>query len=281
MKKMGILPISVNFEENGSMKKYKSILIGSLAGFAVLVFLPFLHFGIIAHIWDEFNYKVNKKDCTCSCWDTVFKGIYDRGPAGYKHIYFNATSNSLKIWFSTVIFILLVYEGTKRAIKLLLAGSVRYSMLILLCCSIYPHYYSFWSFFNYWNDEYYRQFNHQLYFTITELISTAAVIYLLDKNVNVTARRVLVIADIAILHVLASGFDQFIENIVRGNGKMHQVMRDIFFMVPDLLNITIPFIELHKHAKSKKVPAVYLISNVEFMTSVTFVLIGWLLSMVI
>ncbi|KAB7507455.1 hypothetical protein Anas_06795 [Armadillidium nasatum] len=120
---MGILPISVNFEENGSMKKYKSILIGSLAGFAVLVFLPFLHFGIIAHIWDEFNYKVNKKDCTCSCWDTVFKGIYDRGPAGYKHIYFNATSNSLKIWFSTVIFILLVYEGTKRAVKLLLAGS--------------------------------------------------------------------------------------------------------------------------------------------------------------
>ncbi|RXG63742.1 hypothetical protein Avbf_05775 [Armadillidium vulgare] len=58
---------------------------------------------------------------------------------------------------------------------------IRPTMFVLLCSSIFPHYYSYWSFFNYWNDEFYKQFYHQLYFTITELISTAAVLYLLDR----------------------------------------------------------------------------------------------------
>ncbi|MCL4134378.1 UNVERIFIED_CONTAM: hypothetical protein GTU68_064555, partial [Idotea baltica] len=95
------------------------------------------------------------------------------------------------------------------------------------------------------------------------------------------ARRVLVISNIAFLHVLSSGFDQFIENVVRGNGMLHQVLRDIFFMIPDLLHICLPIWELKNQAKGKRVPMSYLVSNHEFLASVTFILVGWLVSMII
>lgn len=52
-------------------------------------------------------------------------GIYERGPSGYKHIYFNITSNTFKIWMVTVLSILLVYESVKRILRLHFTGQVR------------------------------------------------------------------------------------------------------------------------------------------------------------
>lgn len=54
-----------------------------------------------------------------------------------------------------------------------------------------------------------------------------------------------------------------------------QVLRDIFFMVPDLLHLTLPFLELRKVARSRNVPTTHIISNKEFFSSVAFVLSGW------
>jgi hypothetical protein len=39
----------------------------------------------------------------------------------------------------------------------------------------------------------------------------------------VTNRKALGIIGIALIHVLAGGWDQFIENVVRGEGYSHQV----------------------------------------------------------
>ncbi|XP_050718284.1 uncharacterized protein LOC126999566 isoform X2 [Eriocheir sinensis] len=256
-------------------------VLGVAAGFLVPILLPFFHFGIISHLWDEFNYKVDTRGCSCSCWDTVFKGIYERGPAGYKHVYFNVTANSLKIWMVTILAVLLLYEGIKRLTRLYLCREVRISMAVLFVSSIYPHYYSWWSYFNYWNDDFYSQWNHQLFFSITELVSTAYVAYLMDKNVGVTASRALVIMDIAILHIATSGFDQFVSNVVQGNGRLHQVLRDIFFMVPDLLHLTLPFLELRKVARSRNLPTAHMISNKEFFSSVAFVLSGWFVCLIL
>ena len=41
---------------------------------ALPVLLPWLHLGVISHLWDEFKFKVNRTSCDCSCFDTVFKG---------------------------------------------------------------------------------------------------------------------------------------------------------------------------------------------------------------
>ncbi|KAG7163969.1 uncharacterized protein LOC121872282 [Homarus americanus] len=259
----------------------KSAAVGMLAGFLIPVLLPFLHFGIISHLWDEFNFKVNRQMCSCSCWDTIFKGIYERGPGGYKHVYFNITPNTLKIWFVTVLAVILLYETVKKVVRLYITGEIRWSMLVLLGASIYPHYYSWWSYFNYWNDDFYSQWNHQLFFSFTELASTISVVNLLDKSISVTAKRALVIVSIAILHIMTSGFDQFVNNVVQGNGMLHQVLRDIFFMIPDILHLILPLVELKKIAQSRNVPTAYVISNKEFFSSVAFVLSGWFICLLL
>nr|XP_053654799.1 uncharacterized protein LOC128703937 isoform X2 [Cherax quadricarinatus] len=278
---MDLLPLHSHNSDTSRQWISKSAAVAAFIGFLVTITLPFFHFGIISHLWDEFNYKVDRHKCTCSCWDTIFKGVYERGPAGYKHVYFNITSNTLKIWSVTVLAIILLYETFKRLVKIYIAGKVRWSMLVLLGTSIYPHYYSWWSYFNYWNDDFYTQWNHQLFFSFTELTSTITVVYLLDMNVCMSARRALIIISIAILHIMTSGFDQFVSNVVQGNGMLHQVLRDIFFMIPDILHLFLPLLELKKLAQSQNVPTAYVISNKEFFSSVTFVLCGWFLCLML
>lgn len=80
-----------------------------------------------------------------------------------------------------------------------------------------------WSYFNYWNDDYYSQWYHQLFFTSTEIASTVLVIHLADSRNTVTPMKALFVVSIAIVHVFAGGWDQFFMNVIRGEGDSHQV----------------------------------------------------------
>lgn len=80
-----------------------------------------------------------------------------------------------------------------------------------------------WMFFNYWNDEYYIQWYHQMFFSLTEGISSALVLLLADIHVNFSAHIVLVITSIASFHILISSFDQFVSNVLQGEGYSFQV----------------------------------------------------------
>ena len=46
---------------------------------------------------------------------------------------------------------------------------------------------------NYYNDDFYNQYWHQLFFTVTELISTTIVLHLINSDNLVTTRKILVI----------------------------------------------------------------------------------------
>lgn len=95
-------------------------------------------------------------------------GTYESGIASYKHLYFNATENTMKIWILTVIAIIALYECTKHLISLMIdkQKKVRYSMIFLFCLSIFSHYYAYWAYVNYYNDDFYSQWNHQMFFTV-------------------------------------------------------------------------------------------------------------------
>ncbi|XP_013791004.1 uncharacterized protein LOC106474854 [Limulus polyphemus] len=246
-------------------------------GILMPIVLPLFHLGIFYKLWEIYAVKVDRNSCSCSCWDTVFKANYETGVSGYKHVYFNTNMNTLKIWTVTCIATIALYETTKRTIFLVCQKQIRFSMLILMVSIIYSHYYSWWSYFNYWNDDFYKQWNHQLFFSITEVASTIIVVYLLDSNVPVSPRKLLFIIDIAILHILASGFDQFVSNVLKAEGGLHQILRDLGLMLPDVLHVVLPLGELVRYARRLGIPPLHSVTTPDFIGSVLFVLFMWML----
>lgn len=69
------------------------------------------HITILWRFWKSYSRYVDKRFCSCSCWDTVFKGTYESGIASYKHLYFNATKNSLKVSASIISKIIENFNG--------------------------------------------------------------------------------------------------------------------------------------------------------------------------
>lgn len=244
---------------------------------AILVptIIPIIHINIFSVLWARYTRAIDRRTCSCSCWDTVFKGNYEAGIGGYKHFYFNATPQAAKIWIMTVLFVICCYEAIKHLLQLFSRKELNYRMFILFLSVVYSHYYSFWGYVNYLNDDFYSQWYHQLFFTITELVSTVMVLHLADHNTEVTSTKLLVLIDIAALHVLTGGWDQFVTNVIKQEGQLHQVLRDIFFMLPDMLHIIIPLAELRRLAKSKRTPATHLISNEQFFGSLFLVSALW------
>ena len=53
-------------------------------------------------------------------------------------------------------------------------------------------------------------------------------------------------SSIAVLHILVSGSDQFVANLFLRKGQLHQVLRDIAFLIPDLFHLILPYLELKK-----------------------------------
>jgi hypothetical protein len=227
---------------------FKERVVTFFLGILAAILMPSLHLAIYNRFWShpEFKDPVNRHRCTCSCWDMLFKGSYELGIQTYKHVYFNLTSNTFWIWSVTVLFIIALYESVCYLLRLYLKSRLRVSMLALYIAVLYSHYYAWWSYFNYINDDFYRQWNHQTFFSVTELLSTLVVLYLCDGKRDARPGYLLIIISIAVLHILAASGDQFIKNVILGKGENFQIVRDIGFMVPDLLNIVIPF-RLWKH----------------------------------
>lgn len=248
---------------------------------AVPVMIPALQFGLIYKIWDKYNKKVDRNTCQNTCWDTVFKAGYETGAGSYKHVYFNATSNTLVMWSITVVALVALYEAVRMTFVALYMGRARPRMCVLFLSVLYPHYYAWWAYMNYYNDDFYDQCLHQLFFTLTELVSTVTVLELINKENYVTPRKVVIIMSVAALHILASGWDQFVANVLRQEGQLHQVMRDLGFMLPDILHLLIPWFELKDMAKRRGVPPSHLISNREFIVAVGSVFALWIVCVLI
>jgi len=80
---------------------------------------------------------------------------------GYKNVYFNVNYSTLMMWCSTVVGMILLYEAVRYQLRLCMERRLRLSAAVLVTASVYPHYYTWWSYFNSHNDEYFDQFYHQ------------------------------------------------------------------------------------------------------------------------
>ncbi|XP_071747146.1 uncharacterized protein [Lepeophtheirus salmonis] len=264
------------------MSRYSLFVISVLA-LSIPIFIPIFQFGFIYKLWKQYDVDVSKEHCSCSCWDTIFKAGYETGVAGYKHVYFNATQNTMIMWISMCLCFIIFYEALKFVLYCIYKGTARLKFVILFVSVIYPHYYAWWVYFNYVNDDYYDQFWHQLIFTTTEGISTLLVLSLIcSKKSVISPQKILIIISIATFHILASGWDQFVENVLKQQGQLHQILRDIGFMIPDLLHVYLPWTELKKFARiHRKVPPSHLITNTDATFSLCGIAALWLLSLII
>jgi len=253
----------------------RSNLMLVLAGILLPILIPFIQFGLVLKLWDQHAEVVNRDSCSNSCWDTVFKGGYETGAGIYKHIYFNATWQSWVIWATVIFFAICLYESVKYITLLAINKQLRYRMALVFLSSVYPHYYSCWVYFNYFNDDFYDQFWHQTMFSVSEGCSTLVVLWLCDKGVQATPQLLVTIITIATSHVCVSGWDQFVSNVLLQEGFIHQVMRDVGFMVPDLIHIFLPIQELKYIGKQRRIHPAYLISNKLLITAIAYVAAFW------
>ncbi|GAB1605293.1 uncharacterized protein LOC115222212 [Argonauta hians] len=237
----------------GAWKK----VLAFIAAVIVLVLVPFIHIGVVHRlIWVPDKAPVDRSGCTCSCFDTIFRGAYEnQGVVLYKHIYFNATSQTLAVWVDTVIFILLAYESLKYIFNLMYPRiHVRWVMLGLYVINIYPHYYSWWSVFNYFNEDFYPYLYHHLYFTVTEIIITAFVLNMSNSRNPVTFKKIFFVFCISLIHILLSSMDQFLSHVVYARGRTFQNVRDIALMIPDLAHFGVACWKLVELYRSDDVP---------------------------
>ena len=225
-------------------------------GLILVIAVPCIHLGIINRLvfysTDQYKPEVDVLNCANTCWDSKYKGVYESIPSGYKHVYFNSTMNTVQIWIITIVFVVAFYETVKRIVKLYMKRRLRYIMVVLFCSVLYSHYYTWWSLFNYLNDDFYDQWYHQLYFSFTELVSTICVVFLMNQENYLQPKLLLVILDIALFHILVSGRDQFLANVFQQSGQAYQVLRDLGFMVPDIFHVVIPTILLWHWKENKR-----------------------------
>lgn len=187
------------------------------------------------------NYEcssVNGQNC-------ILSGTYENGGiVRYKHLYFNATFQTLVIWITLLASIIVTYETLSRLLGLFRKKKIRWRMFILFVANLYPNYFSLWAFLNYINDGFYEYFMHQIFFTTTELFSTWNIVRMCSAEADVEAWRIKTIVAIGCMHIVIGGVDQFFEQLILWKGDTSQQMRSLLLVALDVLHVVLPLKEL-------------------------------------
>eukprot|EP00003_Mantamonas_plastica_P023290 TRINITY_DN4164_c1_g1_i1.p1 TRINITY_DN4164_c1_g1~~TRINITY_DN4164_c1_g1_i1.p1 ORF type:complete len:242 (-),score=35.34 TRINITY_DN4164_c1_g1_i1:58-783(-) len=188
-------------------------------------------------------YIVDKRSCTCDCWDGAFKIGYDRG--GYKMIYFNMEFPTLQLFLVTWAGLYLVQRTLFNLFHMLIyrPREIRWRPAIAMLCTVWPAFYGWWNFFNSINDQFFGLFCTQLSFTLTEIAMSIMSHLELDSkkqyNINFAWPRV----SIALWHIIQAGMNEWVWNLLNG-AAMHKQWRDISFIIMDLAMIVLTVWEM-------------------------------------
>ena len=144
-------------------------------------------------------------------------------------------------------------------------------MLALLLSSVYPHYYGWWGFFNYLNEDFYSQWWHQVYFSITEILSTLVVVHLCNKENKTESWKLLVIFNINLMHIIVNSLDQFIGNVIYRRAQHFEAVRDFGLMIPDVFHVLVAYFEIMDLARKRRVSVFRLFYREEILASILLV----------
>lgn len=192
--------------------------------------------------WKYAGSLYGKDNCSCSCWDTVSKGRYSH--RGYKYIYLNVEVDTFVIILFSVIFLGFFIDLLTRLIAFAFE-SRKYvpEPVIIVAAQSFAHCYSFWMVFNYVNDSWYNYWKSQMFFSLTEIISTLACYHISERSntpPNFTHfHAVAIILGVSAAHLILSWRDQalqhFIGVISADMPWMGLVARDLLFSLGDAI----------------------------------------------
>jgi len=115
-------------------------------------------------------------------------------------------------------------------------------------------------------------FDHQqVFFTLTELASTAMVVHLCSRNSTLQPWKLLVIFDVNMVHVVVASLDQFIANVIYREGQHFEAVRDLALMAPDVFHLLVAYFEMSSLAAKRRTTVYRLFYREELLFS--FILI--------
>ena len=94
---------------------------------------------------------------------------------------------------------------------------------------------------------------HQTFFSLTELFSTGVIFTMCSKNSELDPRKILVIISISSVHLIVGGIDQFFVQLILGQGHLYQKVRNLGFLLPDLVHIVLPLWAMKRHNKQNRI----------------------------
>lgn len=217
-----------------------------IVGVLIPFLIPSTHIIILYYFWSVYAIQVRQQHCTCTCWDTIFKASFESGQTtAYKHMYFNATKNTMYMWGLVIVGTIASYEGFKKSIGLILRRSARFLMVFLFCISVVSQYIGWWDLINYINDDHYSQINYQVFMSLNELISTIYVLNLSNVQVHFQKKKLAIILALGIARVIVRFFNDFyglwVFTTEEEPGDLDQLWSDLIKGVPDVVHILLTF----------------------------------------
>lgn len=211
---------SIPFDQ---MKKILIYCASTIATIVIITTGIFLGTQVSGYNPDNIQNPVDRKTCTCNCWDGFYRGPYGRG--GYKTFYINYEQQTV-----VLLGLFLFCAELLRHFLIKLFIHRRFS-LVLLLPAIYANFYGIWCIINYVNDhEYSRLLPSQVFFSITELITTYIFyrcLLLTKDDPPIQASSVYLVATICSLHIL----------LALGQLNISLIFRNIGLLTPDFIGL--------------------------------------------
>jgi ABC-type multidrug transport system fused ATPase/permease subunit len=136
-----------------------TIAAGIATGIVVIAFMSLIK--IIGMDYPE----IDRANCTCDCWDGLFKGHYGRGnqprevkghltfKGHYKRVFWNFDSRTGWMLLWTMIYSYAFISFVIKALQSIVSRKIRWHVLAIAIIVFFQFFYNFWCVWNYLNDE--------------------------------------------------------------------------------------------------------------------------------
>ncbi|KAI9021867.1 hypothetical protein DFJ74DRAFT_706772 [Hyaloraphidium curvatum] len=125
--------------------------------------------------------QVDRKTCTCSCWD----GGFTQHGESPRSIYFNLEPSVLAVGQWYLAYSVLAALALRRMLEAAWARCLRPDFAFAFAATVYPSFYCLWMKFNYLGLDYSKLWWSQLFFSLTELAAQALLALLADARVAI------------------------------------------------------------------------------------------------